>query len=112
MFLAESEDGNIEYKLTLKNITDYKLIKYATQMKWRLGEGNGRCTYIIGILDNGKIIGILDIDLEYNIHMLMMITKNIDVKIVKYRIKRIRDKNIIVAYIKSENNKNNSNILI
>ena len=42
----------------------------------------------------------------------MMITKNIDVKIVKYRIKRIRDKNIIVAYIKSENNKNNSNILI
>ena len=108
----ECDDGNVEYKLTLNNISEYKLIKYATQMKWRLAEGNGICKYIIGLLDNGDIIGIKDTDLENTIHTLLRITQNINVDILKYRIKRISGKNIIIAYIKSDSNKNNSNILI
>ena len=100
----ERDDGNIEYKLTLNNISEYKLIKYATQMKWRLAEGNGICKYTIGLLDNGTIIGVNDTDLENTIHTLLLITKNIDVHILKYRIKRISGKNIILAYIKSDSN--------
>jgi len=57
---AESDTGNIEYKLSLANIDINSSIfeDRITQLKYRLNEGNGEAIYYIGILDNGKIVGL------------------------------------------------------
>lgn len=56
----EVEEGNIEYKRQVDGLTDEKIIKFKTQMIWRMSEGkrkNGieEATYYIGIEDNGSI---------------------------------------------------------
>ena len=57
-FIKEKFYGFIEYKLKLHNITPYKLQKYTTQMRFRLIEGNGKAIYLIGVHDEGHVIGI------------------------------------------------------
>tara|TARA_B100001094_G_C17934833_1_gene672568 strand:- start:307 stop:645 length:339 start_codon:yes stop_codon:yes gene_type:complete len=54
----ENDLGPIEYKERLQSMTDTKIKKYATQMKFRLIEGNGISYYLIGVKDNGVILGV------------------------------------------------------
>jgi len=49
----EKQNGNIEYKRQLLNCTANRLEKLKTQMSFRLDEGNGCCTYQIGVEDDG-----------------------------------------------------------
>ncbi|KAL7538586.1 hypothetical protein ACHAXR_008656, partial [Thalassiosira sp. AJA248-18] len=47
-------DGNSEYKRQVhKNLTTTRLRTLSTQMSYRLDEGSGRCTYHIGVEDDG-----------------------------------------------------------
>ena len=48
-----NQDGSTEYKRRLRNPTPSRLRSLATQMSYRLDEGMGRCTYQIGVEDNG-----------------------------------------------------------
>jgi len=50
---AESEDGNTEYKREVHKLNSNRLRTLATQMSYRLDQGVGRCTYHIGVEDNG-----------------------------------------------------------
>lgn len=51
---AESHDGSSEYKRQVhKNLSTTRLRTLSTQMSYRLDEGKGRCTYHIGVEDNG-----------------------------------------------------------
>lgn len=54
----ESDDGNIEYKIHIIDLDNKRFNKLATQMKWRVSEGNGHCYYYIGVTDNGVARGI------------------------------------------------------
>ena len=54
----ENDLGPIEYKRELKNMIESKIKKYATQMKFRLIEGGGTAYYLIGVKDDGEVIGI------------------------------------------------------
>ena len=54
-FEPECEDGNIEYKYKLTNISNDKRNRIETQMKWRVFEGDGIAIYRIGVHDNGFI---------------------------------------------------------
>ncbi|OAF67725.1 hypothetical protein A3Q56_04541, partial [Intoshia linei] len=60
-FDPEPSLGNVEYKRKLTNIGDERLKHLITQMNWRIGEGNGKAIYMIGIDDDGSIVG-LDMD--------------------------------------------------
>ena len=61
MFLPpEIESGNKEYKLKIIDKSVNRLEKLASQLKWRLQEGNGLAEYYIGVADNGNILGIND----------------------------------------------------
>ena len=61
MFLPpEIESGNKEYKLKIIDKSVNRLEKLASQLKWRLQEGNGFAEYYIGVADNGNILGIND----------------------------------------------------
>lgn len=57
---AESDTGNVEYKLKLLNISSDKVDKLASQMRFRLEEGGHEAFYIIGITDDGKMVGLTD----------------------------------------------------
>jgi GTPase len=51
----EIEEGNVEYKRYLHNLTDSKLNHLSAQMNWRINEGNGICNYYLGVCDDGTI---------------------------------------------------------
>eukprot|EP00545_Synedropsis_sp_CCMP1620_P006958 CAMPEP_0119013450 /NCGR_PEP_ID=MMETSP1176-20130426/8455_1 /TAXON_ID=265551 /ORGANISM="Synedropsis recta cf, Strain CCMP1620" /LENGTH=694 /DNA_ID=CAMNT_0006966541 /DNA_START=84 /DNA_END=2168 /DNA_ORIENTATION=- len=51
--LPEKENGNMEYKRQVHHATTSRLRSLATQMSFRLDEGNGSCSYRLGVEDGG-----------------------------------------------------------
>ncbi|MFZ8855389.1 MAG: hypothetical protein ACO2OQ_04420 [Thermofilaceae archaeon] len=58
----ESEEGNIEYKSTLRGADRERVERLATQMKYRLFEGGGEAIYVLGVDDEGNIVGLSEED--------------------------------------------------
>jgi GTPase len=77
--------GNREYKLKIVNCDNKKAIKRSTQMLFRLYEGNGRATYLIGIDDNGNIKGLTLEEMNISLNNIINITK-----LAKCSIKKIK----------------------
>ena len=85
----EDEYGNREYKRLLnfeENNNDSSLNKRATQMKFRLLEGNGKSLYIIGVEDNGKAKGIEKDNLLESICIIQKSSQLIEARVVAIRI--------------------------
>jgi GTPase len=85
----ELDTGNVEYKLTLTNLSSnkQKLDSLATQMHWRLGEGGGEAMYLLGVDDDGRLLGLSDAELEESEDTLKEIAALINAKISKIRIR-------------------------
>ena len=81
----ESEDGKIEYKLILNDIDESRLQELASQMKYRLEEGGGEAFYIIGVSDNGEVLGLSENELNKSLEILSKIASIINAKIVHVR---------------------------
>jgi hypothetical protein len=62
--------GNLEYKLRLLPPTRHRYDRLLTQMKWRLLQGGGCCTYEIGVLDDGRCIGICPTEMRMSLRVL------------------------------------------
>jgi GTPase len=60
----ENDLGNIEYKVHLVEPTQNRLQHLATQLKWRLNEGQGEAIYELGVLDDGRMQGLEPSDLQ------------------------------------------------
>lgn len=88
----EREYGNREYKLSLdysqfdKKKSQTLLTKKASQMLYRINEGDGKALYIIGVRDNGYNIGISIKSLIITLINFIKITHLIECKIYKLRI--------------------------
>ena len=54
----EVEEGNVEYKQQLLELTPDRLRQLTTQMHWRLNEGGGTAFYELGVRDNGEVLGL------------------------------------------------------
>ena len=80
-FPKEVEYGNKEYKLKVTTQDKNRLDQLATQMKWRLNEGNGKAIYYVGIDDDGNIKGISLDDYKKTINNINKIIKIIDANI-------------------------------
>ena len=86
--------GNKEYKISLninkiKNIKKKKnkiLNEKASQMLFRIVEGNGKAVYLIGVSDNGESKGIELKEIYISLFYLEKISQIIDAKIKKIRI--------------------------
>ena len=103
MFLPpEIESGNKEYKLKILDKSINKLEKLASQLKWRLQEGNGIAEYYIGVADNGDILGINKNDYLVSLKNLNKITKIINATIIKKQ-KKIINENICYYIINISN---------
>jgi GTPase len=66
----ESEDGNIEYKLKLLDVSSNRIEKLASQMRYRCNEGNSECFYNLGVEDDGSMTGINEHEYELTIRCL------------------------------------------
>ena len=86
----ENEFGNKEYKRYLinhpKNCPKKFIEKRATQMLFRLIEGEGKALYLFGVDDNGDIREMNKKELDNTIYSLKKIVLSISAKIKKLRI--------------------------
>ncbi|KAJ2163729.1 hypothetical protein GGF45_006280, partial [Coemansia sp. RSA 551] len=72
------EAGNVEYKTKLDNTSSHRAIHLATQLQWRLAEGDGHALYIVGVHDNGDVVGISDEEFEHTIDTLENMAQQLD----------------------------------
>lgn len=98
---VESDYGNKEYKWKIlpetPDLMDFKCHKLASQMIYRIFEGDGKAIYIIGILDNGTPIGLNEFEIYKTINMLKEITNIIKCNIDVMRIYNKDNKFIITT---------------
>lgn len=69
----ESENGNIEYKLKLIATDKQRLEELATQLRYRLEEKGGEAIYILGVSNDGKLIGLNDYELSESLKILNLV---------------------------------------
>lgn len=100
---SEVEEGNIEYKRNILNLTPEKITKYGTQMSWRINEGRdstgfNEAYYYIGIEDNGKISRLNTNQIKESLDNFKIITDQYDIDIASTRL--ITTKKGVVAIVK------------
>lgn len=91
MLPPEIESGNKEYKLKIVPDDSFRLEQLASQMKWRIDEGEGIAYYYLGVSDNGETSGISQNDYNQSMKNLSLISKKINANITK--IENFRDNN-------------------
>ena len=92
--------GNIEYKQELSHMDSNKIEKYATQMKFRLLEGHGRAVYLIGVQDDGVIVGVTKELLKNYTNIMLQICKLIDSKIYNITFKKTSKTNYAIMIVR------------
>ncbi|KAI0084994.1 hypothetical protein BDY19DRAFT_897499 [Irpex rosettiformis] len=80
--VPEVEEGNVEYKLKLTDITPARFARLVTQLKWRLLEGGGQAYYELGVADSGALIGLPRADLEQSLETLEMMAGEIGASVI------------------------------
>ena len=73
MFLFEPEHdyGNVEYKAHMNRLVGVKRHRYISQIKYRIMEGEGVAYYVIGVRDDGKVIGLPRSNVERSLQTFM-----------------------------------------
>ena len=98
----ECDWGNIEYKIAFIDMTLQKVKKYATQLKYRVIEGSGTAIYMLGVKDNGQIIGIAKNKVEYTENTMTKICNEVECKLDEtVKISLNRERSLIVFKIKA-----------
>jgi len=100
----ELDYGNIEYKRELINLDEETFNRRITQMKYRIYEGSGEAFYLIGVSDNGTILGLNENEYNESIDNLDKISKSIDcyvIKISEYN----KNNNYVGEFLVRENDK-------
>ncbi len=87
--VKEKETGNLEYKLKLtpvRYISEERLESLATQMNYRINEGEGEAVYVLGITDDGEPLGISEEELEKSLEVLKVIAEKIHAQLTVIRV--------------------------
>uniref|UniRef100_A0A7E4W4Q5 Tr-type G domain-containing protein n=1 Tax=Panagrellus redivivus TaxID=6233 RepID=A0A7E4W4Q5_PANRE len=74
----ECDNGNVEYKAKLCDLSTERIHHLTTQMKWRLREGQGEAIYEIGVADNGCLTGIVQSEMDESLKTLFHIAESIN----------------------------------
>ncbi|KAI7870336.1 P-loop containing nucleoside triphosphate hydrolase protein, partial [Spinellus fusiger] len=83
--------GNIEYKTKLVNPTAERLEHLVTQLKWRIGEGNGEALYEIGVSDNGTCVGLSEDEMAQSLDTLKKMAATLKADIFVVRLINLED---------------------
>ena len=86
-YLAPEPDsyGNLEYKWRILPTTTLRFDKLVTQMKWRLLEGGGCAIYEIGVLDDGRLVGIEKDEMKASLQVLATMARQLNAHVVVRR---------------------------
>ena len=95
----ESEIGNIEYKLRLN---PSRLDELASQLRYRLKEGNGVAIYLIGVDNNGKPAGLSKSELEESFSLLVEVARRASAVVVSKEEVVIKDKLIYKVLLREK----------
>jgi GTPase len=79
----ECDEGNIEYKRSLKDLDKNRLEEYITQMIWRVGEGKGEAIYYLGVENDGTFYNWSELEKKQSLKTLKIITVKANLKIAK-----------------------------
>ena len=86
----EKEDGNKEYKRYIscnnKSSENDFINRRASQMLYRLIEGDGKAVYLIGVDDDGKVISLNESEIKDTIKYITLISNEINANIIGIRI--------------------------
>ena len=109
IFQKEEYYGNIEYKryFYLNNHNPYRFQKYTTQLNYRLYEGDGKAIYIIGVDDNGSVIGLTDSSINENLLYLKRMCEEIKVTIKLIMNCYFKNKKFLIVTINSDKHRDN-----
>jgi GTPase len=102
----EKEDGNSEYKRKLLDNSQEKIDKLASQMKYRCQEGNGECTYTLGIGDNGEVLGMTGDEYETTMNILNKVAETNNYSISLITETSVDANKKMYEYLVRENNEN------
>jgi len=108
MFPPENDEGNVEYKRHLCSeelkTFDYntRFQQLITQMKFRLGEGNGIAIYYIGIEDDGSLYGISQEEIKKSISVLKKMAIYLNAKVDSILFDKIEESDYIKVVIKDK----------
>jgi len=67
----ENGEGNVEYKFKLIKATPLKITKLTTQMLYRFMQGNGKAEYYLGVMDDGKVVGLTENELYITLNCIL-----------------------------------------
>ena len=87
IFSPEEYYGNVEYKLYFNYDRDnpiknqLRIEKYITQLNFRINEGAGYAIYIIGIKDNGYVIGLDNFKIDESLFIINYMVKKLSLKV-------------------------------
>ena len=93
----EVEEGNIEYKRYIADLTEQRLEEYISQMIWRVREGSGEAHYYLGVEDNGTFYNWTINEKKQTLDSFKTIVKLAKMKIIK----------VIKVYYNVNDKKNN-----
>ena len=85
MFLFEPEHdyGNVEYKAHMNRLVGVKRHRYISQIKYRIMEGEGVAYYVIGVRDDGKVIGLSRSNVERSLKTFMKLIYALNYRIAQ-----------------------------
>ena len=102
-FDIEYDNGNVEYKLKLCDVSVERIVELTTQMNFRLSEGSGECYYIIGVEDSGNPLGISKEELEISLSVINSIAIDLGCKAKISNIFKEKEDHLIAEmYIKKQ----------
>ena len=100
----EKEDGNIEYKLKLMNITPERIERLATQMRYRCTEGGSECIYILGVEDDGTMTGMTDDEYDSTIKCIQAAAQTNSYSVTQLTKNEVENKRYVYEVLVREKN--------
>ncbi|MEM3893674.1 MAG: GTP-binding protein, partial [Thermofilum sp.] len=97
----EAEDGNVEYKIALHRLDEERVERLASQMKYRLFEGGGEAIYVLGVDDQGNVIGLSEEEERESISILEKVSGKIGAKIRILSREIVQGKRIVRVLVRS-----------
>lgn len=112
----ENENGNVEYKYTLIDSNYNTLNARASQLNFRILEGNGMAIVYIGVTDNGYQLGLIKDTMQQSFNNFNTIIAKIDVHITQIQVNQVicpieeSYKQLYLSYNPPPENQDESNI--
>ena len=100
----EQEFGNVEYKTSLVSKSQDRIQGIASQMRFRVDEGEGEAIYVIGISDDGSPVGVTDEDFTESFNNLSMAARENNYSITMLVTKTLKNSNKICELLVREKN--------